>query len=219
MKQYFIHRIDEGVHLDVVFNTNNWENVPAAEIDNFPWHVSGARHRSQARLLHNSTHLFAEFYCEDTHISSRVIELNGMVSGDSCVELFACPDPEHSRAYFNIEINATGTLLLAYGSDRYDRRYIDFDYAKDIKIWRSIQGLLKDESPDDRDWRVIASMPYASLSAVAGRDIAPREGARWTGNFHRCGGRTNPQHACWAPISTPMPDFHQPDFFGDLLFT
>ena len=37
-------------------------------------------------------------------------------------------------------------------------------------------------------------------------------------NFYKCGDKTaHPHYLSWSPIDTPKPDFHRPDFFGELL--
>jgi len=38
-------------------------------------------------------------------------------------------------------------------------------------------------------------------------------------NFHKCADDTNAPHfLSWNPIDTPAPDFHRPEFFGELYF-
>ena len=38
-------------------------------------------------------------------------------------------------------------------------------------------------------------------------------------NFYKCGDKTaHPHYLSWSPIDTPKPDFHRPEFFGELLF-
>jgi len=48
--------------------------------------------------------------------------------------------------------------------------------------------------------------------------IRDRSGTVWRANFYRCGGKTDTQYACWNPIGCEKPDFHRPEFFGDLTF-
>ena len=39
------------------------------------------------------------------------------------------------------------------------------------------------------------------------------------GNIYKCGDRTaHPHYLSWAPIGTPSPDFHRPEYFGEVLF-
>lgn len=216
--RYVVPRIEQRLHLDTLYDAAMWETIPSLELAAFPWYRSGTCHRTRARLVHDGERIIAEFVCEDTHISSRIIDLNGAVWNDSCVELFLRPDPARDRHYFNIEINACGTLLMAWGADRNTRAYIDFDDAKDIKIFHSVSGMLKNESPHDTSWRIVAPLPLSVFRRLSGLPLAIESGTRWTGNFYRCGGITNPQFACWSPIDHPVPDFHRPEYFGELEF-
>ena len=192
-----IPRIPQGIHLDTLYDASIWATIPSLELACFPWYRGGVRHATHARLVHDGERIVAEFVCQDTHISSRIIDLNGAVWTDSCVELFLRPDPDHTRQYFNIEINACGTLLMAWGTDRNRRVYIDFDDAKDIKIHHSVRGMLKNEAADDREWRIVAPIPLTVLRRLSGLPLGLASGTRWTGNLCRCGGVTNPQYACW----------------------
>ena len=39
------------------------------------------------------------------------------------------------------------------------------------------------------------------------------------GNFYKCASATSePHYLSWNPILTDKPDFHRPDFFGDIYF-
>ncbi|WP_414481477.1 carbohydrate-binding family 9-like protein [Caldicoprobacter sp.] len=45
-----------------------------------------------------------------------------------------------------------------------------------------------------------------------------RCGKRIKANFYKCGDKTKyPHWGCWNRIDTPHPDFHRPEFFGDLI--
>jgi len=165
-------------------------------------------------MLYDRRALYAQFRCRDRHISAVRTRLNSDVFEDSCVELFLGPDGE----YFNVEINCCGTLHLGFGAGRRGRRLIEPDQAARIRIATSVPTATKDESPDDAAWRVTAAIPFAVLSSLAGRTVRPRSGDVWGGNLYRCGGQTDPQHACWNPITSPQPDYHRPECFGDLRF-
>ena len=41
--------------------------------------------------------------------------------------------------------------------------------------------------------------------------------ARIRANFYKCGDKTaHPHFLSWSPVSTEKPDFHRPEFFGEL---
>lgn len=38
------------------------------------------------------------------------------------------------------------------------------------------------------------------------------------GNFFKCAEKSeHPHYGCWAPVDLPRPDFHSPDYFGELI--
>ena len=44
-------------------------------------------------------------------------------------------------------------------------------------------------------------------------------GLQARGNFYKCGDRLPvPHYLSWAPIGTPKPDFHRPEYFDRLIF-
>ena len=191
-----------------------WQAARTLRIDRFPWWTGGARQSAVARMLYDSRSLYVQFRCRDRHISAVETRLNGRVYLDSCVELFLAA----GAGYFNVEINCCGTLHVGFGSGRHGRRLIRPDLAAQIGIATSVGGPTKDESPADADWWVAANVPFETLAAFAGRAIRPRRGDVWQGNLYRCGGRTDPQYACWSPVDAPKPDFHRPESFGRLHF-
>ncbi|MDY7009218.1 MAG: carbohydrate-binding family 9-like protein, partial [Planctomycetota bacterium] len=78
--------------------------------------------------------------------------------------------------------------------------------------------IVSTSSSGDDGWWLAAAIPFAVISQIAGRKIAPKSGTHWRANFYRCGGKTDPQAACWNPIDLPEQDYHRPEFFGNLSF-
>ena len=195
-----------------------WAGARALEIAQYPWYEQGTKQRTTVRLLHDDAALYLQFLCDDAHIFSQVTEFNGAVFEDSCVEFFAMPQPEAGRDYLNLEINCCGVMHLGVGGGREGRRLADPPLAERFTIVTSVPGPMKDESPSDNGWWAAVKLPFDALDAFTGLDTRPSEGALWRANFHRCGGRTDPQHACWSLIARPQPDFHRPESFGELRF-
>ena len=45
------------------------------------------------------------------------------------------------------------------------------------------------------------------------------DGMRMKGNFYKCGDHLQKPHfLSWNPIHVDRPDFHRPEFFGELVF-
>ena len=216
-RPYLVKRIAEPVPLSGEVEGTPWAQTPGVSVDLYPWYQSGDKQPTTARMLYDTTTLYLQFLCEDKHIFSETTELNGPVCRDSCVEFFAMPNQMRRQEYFNLEINACGTLLLGWGV-KGDRRRISQEMASRLTIVTSVPEPTKDESPDDNGWWVAAAVPFDLLSEFTERTIQPGSGGEWYVNFYRCGGRTDDQYACWWPIETPTPDFHRPEFFGQILF-
>ena len=194
-----------------------WASLNALKIACFPWYRAGSKQATTVKACYSQRCLYLLFVCEDRHISARRTVLGSDVYRDSCVELFASV-PEDPASYLNLEMNCCGTILLGYGPDRWHRRSAGQRLARRIGIYHSVAGPTKEESPGDDGWLLEVALPLDVVGELVRRPVTVRPGIRWRGNFYRCGGASDPQHACWSPILTPEPDFHRPEYFGVLEF-
>ena len=219
MRRYEIHSVCQGPPLCGQIDVEPWASAVPIAIDNYPWYTGGQKQPTEARAVYDERAIYVQFRCQDRHIFAQATELNGPVYEDSCVEFFASPDPSRSGEYFNLEINCCGTFLMGFGPARHpERRRITPELASQIEIATLIGGPIKEEADTDEQWWAAAAIRFETLSEFIGRDIYPRLGDIWRGNFYRCGGKTDPQLACWNPIELPKPNFHSPQFFGELHF-
>ncbi|MDR1306105.1 MAG: carbohydrate-binding family 9-like protein, partial [Treponema sp.] len=128
---------------------------------------------------------------------------------DSCMELFLIPDPGHSPRYFNWEFNPGGAMYLSLGTNRYDREDVFPDNYRDL--FRVKTGANAD------GWTLEYRIPFDFLRRYFPA-FEPRTGYCMRGNFYKCGDKTaRPHYGCWSPIDLPGPDFHCPDFFGEMM--
>jgi hypothetical protein len=218
MSSYAINRATSKVILTGDVAGTAWEHANTLEVDNFPWYTSGQKQGTQARLLYDDDAIYVQFTCEDAHIFAKETELNGPVCLDSCVEFFAMFDPRKKPDYFNLEMNCCGMMHVGLGEQREGRRVITPELAAKIKLKASVPGPTKDESPYDNGWWIAAAMSFDMISEFAGQKVKPASGTPWRANFYRCGGKTDVQYGCWNFIPWHQPDFHRPEFFGDLTF-
>ena len=66
-------------------------------------------------------------------------------------------------------------------------------------------------------WTLEYRLPLGIFRKLYGREI--RSGHRAAANFYKCGDETEvPHYGAWSPVETPSPDFHRPEFFGELVF-
>jgi hypothetical protein len=186
--------------------------LPSAAVDMFPWgDPAGADYRpvTAARMAVDGMALYV--YMETSETGARAEErgFSGQVYTDSCMELFLMPDPAHSPRYLNWEFNPRGAMYLSLGTSRYDRE--DLRVEQYIKLFQ-VKAELRNDG-----WQLGYRIPLDFL-----RPYFPAmewsSGSMMRGNFYKCGDKTShPHYGCWSPIDLPKPDFHCPEFFGDLI--
>ncbi len=200
-----------------------WAGVEALAIDRFHDRSSDHRPRVAAKLLHDDEHIYVFFRVEDRYVVSKRTELHEMVCKDSCVEFFV--RPRDDAGYFNIEINAGGTMLLYYcagwkggpGDGRIRRTPITPAQAAMIDIHGSLPRTVEPEITEPVTWTLQYRLPVALFEAELG-PLRPLAGQRWRANFYKCADESSHPHwASWSPVGEKL-SFHQPDRFGTIVF-
>ena len=166
------------------------------------------------RIAYNEHHLFLKFDVQEYEFRATEITPCSPVWEDSCVEFFI--QPEKCVGYYNIEINAIGTVLGAFGTSRENRRPVP--RRLDSAILRDSTIKFNNEDPDEAfyQWSLTVKIPYTVFFR---HKFQPKPGAIMRGNFHKCGNKLpHPHFVTWHPVKTPKPDFHQPEHFGTLIF-
>lgn len=195
--------------------TPDWSQVPSFEIAFFPWYEKGLRQATTMQLAIAGGALWWKAQAHDQHSYAQVTELNGPVYMDSCVEFFLSPRAERGSAYLNFEVNCCGTLHLAYGAGRENRRLCTIEEASQIEIRTSIASPVKIENAQDSTWETELRIPLSLIESMTGETL---HFETWFANFYRCGGRVEDQYGVWNPIETAEPDYHRPEQFGALEF-
>jgi len=79
-------------------------------------------------------------------------------------------------------------------------------------------GAALDRRDIETQYCVEYHVPWALFAKYHGV-AAPEAGARWRGNFYKCGDDTGRPHwGTWAPVGTNRPNFHRPSDFQVLTF-
>ena len=178
----------------------NWSDYPAKPAVSF-------------RTGADEERLYVLFDVKGNGLKALYTADNDPVWQDSCVEVFIqAPDGE---GYFNFEMNCTGTLLAAKRKAR-NEDVVHFDPETMSRIVR-LTTLPREpfaEKSGVYEWSAAIGIPFSVLGFAAGE--RPRS---LRANFYKCAdGTAEPHYLSWAPISTPTPDFHRPEFFGKLVF-
>jgi hypothetical protein len=193
-----------------------WATVPALAIDHFLWLDNGYHPPVEARVGWTGRFLHVRFRVEEPRVRIRYMKFQDPVYKDSCVEFFIDAFPGLKRGYVNLETNAAGTLLAAFGPDRSQRTPLWPEDLADFEIAASIRGPVEGEYGAGA-WTVEYRVPLGLFEKLYGREIVP--GHRAAANFYKCGDETEvPHYGAWSPVATSKPDFHRPEFFGDIVF-
>ena len=163
--------------------------------------------RVEFRVAHSDDAIVVMFDVEEEHIRAVAMESNGAVWEDSCVEFFVA-NPA-GEGYFNFEINCVGTILASYHKTRADSKpFTDEQLAKVRRF-----GTFKHEAIDIKGqtkWWLAEVIPFELI----GLDKAPKS---LKANFYKCGDKLEKAHyMSWSPITLEKPNFHCPEFFGNV---
>lgn len=188
--------------LNLKIDVNNW---PAS----FPYSPN-----AEVSLWHSGETLFLNFKVAEDFISARCQNDNEKVSNDSCVEFFVSFDDE---GYYNIEANCTGKILMSHRKGRkIDVKYAPEEILSLIERRPSLGSEAIECRPSDGEWQLLLKIP---ASAFFLNSINNFKGLKARCNFYKCGDSLPvPHYLSVYPISTESPDFHRPEFFGDIEF-
>lgn len=234
---YRIRRTHTPPALDGNWNSPVWKQAPPLRVKNFhPESSKALRPRTSARLLYDDANIYVIFRVDDPYVRSTRLRYQSSVCCDSCVEFFVSPAPldgksngngrAHADAggYFNIEINAGGTLLLYWikrsgTREDFTRRIhrVPASVGKTVRIFHSMPRRVSPPVTGGTTWYIEYAVPLALFSRYLGPlHIGP--GARWRANLYKCGDKTRAPHwASWSPIGEEL-NFHRPEYFGVIEF-
>ena len=139
----------------------------------------------------------------------------GEVYEDSCVEFFFQPSADNPH-YYNFEWNAIGNLCVSWRTGRFDAEPVPAGVYDLVRAEASCGAVPFAERPSDGPWTLKVCIPAEALWKSGLKSL---RGLKARGNFYKCGdGLTVPHFVTWAPIATEKPDYHRPEFFGELIF-
>lgn len=173
----------------------NWQAYPYAPKVNF-------------RIAHSDAALALLFEVEEDHLRAVTTSSNGPVWEDSCVEFFV-KNPS-GEGYFNFEINCIGTALAALRRSRTDADHFDEERMSRVRHFGSLPQEPIDSVGEGQRWWMVEIIPFSLL----GLECAPQS---LKCNFYKCGdGCLKPHFLSWSPIASAEPNFHCPEFFGQV---
>lgn len=193
-----------------------WDDMPPLRIAHYLWLDNGYRPEAEVRLCRSPDFLHLRFVVGERRVRVRHLRFQDPVYRDSCVEFFIDAFPEDRRGYVNFETNAAGVLLAEFGPGRGARTPLRPDDLAGFEAKSSVPGPVDGEHGAG-SWTLEYRVPLGLFRRLYGREIGP--GIRAAANFYKCGDATEtPHYGAWSPVGTAGPDFHRPEFFGELVF-
>lgn len=174
--------------------------------------VSPYRPMTSFACAYSKKYIYIDFLVRCNYLRAENTADQSPVSQDSCVEFFI--DPRCDGHYWNFEFNCIGAINASHRSERPNPTRLNTAELASVRRWPScgdrafceIQGLFT--------WDLLVAIPL-ELMGFDGDSIPEHARA----NFYKCASATSePHYLSWSPICIDHPDFHRPDFFGDIYF-
>ncbi len=188
---------------DTLFFSSPWHSV-----DSSPWHEAFPyKPEVRFQIVHSENMLYIRYEVEEEYVKAQYIRSNESVYEDSCVEFFISLDDK--QTYYNFEFNVLGTGLLGYGTSvKADRRRLAPAVIEQINTFSQVSNI-----GGKKKWNIVLGIPKTIF------DQEINSGRKAFANFYKCGDELpQPHFLAWNTIENPTPNFHLPQFFGELIF-
>lgn len=212
IKTSYIAAIDRHSLLSDI--SDSLDRLEKNEVSHHLWPASAAKPDVRFTIAHHSDCIFLKYYVTESTLRAFCLKPNEPVYQDSCVEFFVSFKGDIN--YYNLEFNSLGTCLLGYGSGRNDRQLLPVDVITQIKHLAVIQSASPSTATASYNWQLTLMIP---IEVFSNSSISSLQGASAKANFYKCGDELpEPHFLAWNKIDAPSPDFHLPEFFGQLDF-
>ena len=182
------------------------ENLPEAWLETKEWNISiypwGNEYRpdTRGRVGMRGDTMCVLMYAREEEIQANEKQTGGMVCIDSCMEFFFQPFSAE-EGYVNCEINPLGVIHIGVGP------------KGNRKVYTTLpEGVAPVTSKHNGAWwAAYYELPASFFIENFGKKL----GDSIRANMYRCGGK-NEHYGAMLPIEWPHPNFHCPEFFGDV---
>lgn len=180
-------------------------------IDNANWaEAFPYKPLSTFTTAHSGKCLYIDFFVRSNFLRAENSADQSPVSQDSCVEVFL--QPELGGEYWNFEFNCIGAINASHRFERPAPVRLTSEELGQIKRYPSCDRRPFKEIEGLFAWNLLVVIPFSlmGLNYTAGTAIR--------GNFYKCASASAlPHYLSWNPIKSDKPDFHRPEFFGNIV--
>ena len=169
--------------------------------------------KTRVEVHNDHEKLYLKYFVEGEQLRAVTTEDQGPVWEDSCVEFF-CQVPGEKH-YMNFETNCIGAMVAS-------RRLGKTEGVQPFSVEEMALIERKCSYPrqafEERDglfkWEVELHIPLSLIF----RERQPIFPQTLRVNFYKCADKTKKPHfVSWQPIDLPTPNFHCPEFFGEIV--
>lgn len=183
-------------------------------IDTVNWKDYSYKPDVKFRIAYSEREIFIKYYISEDYVKAEKTEINQMVCEDSCVEFFV--SPAEDGIYYNFEFNSIGTCLLGSGTSREDSRLANKQIVERVRSLSSLDNEAFGEEKGVKEWTLTVAIP---VDLFFRHKIKKLEGLTFRANLYKCGDNLSvPHYLTWNEVETEKPDYHQPEYFGELIF-
>jgi len=196
-----------------------WKEIEAISLNNFMGDKPSHFPVTQVKVAYDESAIYVKFRVIDRYVIAIYSNHQDPVYKDSCVEFFFTPGIDIKEGYFNLEMNCIGSMLFHHQKiPRNNAVAINQIDIEKVEVITSLTEIIDPERDDNVSWQVSYKIPFSILNKYHNLD-KPGPGTVWKANFYKCADdSSHPHWLTWAPIDNPTPDFHRPEFFGELHF-
>lgn len=218
-KTYKVLKTETPPKLDGNWNGPIWCSIKPLEIKEFMGDEPEHKPKTRAKLLYDDEFIYVIFRVEDKFVKAVAQNYQDSVCVDSCAEFFFTPGIDISKGYFNIEINCGGTMLFKHQITRgVEVVPVSNSDCEKVRIFHSEPKIIDPEKQQPTTWIIEYRVPFEILDKYH-PVTKPASGVIWRANFYKCADQTSHPHwLTWSIVDLPNPDFHQPVYFGNLIF-
>lgn len=180
-------------------NVVNWDTYPYKPI-------------AVVDVARSDANLYLRYFVKGNSLKAIYDTDNSPVHKDSCVEFFM--KKVEDDYYMNFEFNCIGTCDAARRESRDIKQSLSQEEYQTIRRYSARNAHPFDEKMGVFSWELVVAIPL-ELMGIDSANLPEKI----LGNFFKCADATvAPHFLSWSPIDTPEPDFHRPEFFGELYF-
>jgi len=200
------------IRVDGLLDDPAWAEAPVLGAFRNNRDGSASPLHTEARILYDESYLYFASRFVDTNIWATLKRRDEHLWTEEVMEVFLRAD-RNDTPYIELEVNPLGALIDIYLLDIRKPLHYESWNSEKIRWAVRVEGTV-DGQPGDKDWTCEIALPMEDI--VPAPAIPPRPGDRWLFNMYRVEKKPAPAGLAWSPTGS---DFHQPQRFGEIVFS